>query len=159
MTATAPTAPLAVPHAHLTPEVATKLLLTRPWHRVTYTYARESRGSAPPYRVVCSCGWDAGWLRCTLRVALELARCHVEPAALTSPASSPATSALPLSATTGPATPLPALRHRPAPTRPASSLPVAFPAPHAEPTPTLPPCALDAHSAAALALDWLARGD
>jgi hypothetical protein len=142
--------------SHLTPETATKLLLTRPYHRVTYTYARESRRSSQPYRVRCSCGWDAGWLRCTLPVALALAQSHVEPEL----AQSPATSPNPLSATTRPADPAPALSCHSASRGPVSSL--LGPSqrkPAQNLAQNLPPCALDAASASALALDWLARGD
>jgi len=133
----------------LTAEVSTKLLLTRPWHRVTYTYARESRGSAPPYRVRCSCGADFGWLRCTLPVALALARSHVEPEAEASHAQS---SAQATSAPIRPAQPAPAQLRHSLPLRPAT----AVLAPDAAP---LPPCALDAVSRWGSALDWLARGD
>lgn len=127
----------------LTPETATKLLLTRPGHSLTYTYARELPGSSSPYRVRCSCGHDFGWLRATLRAILPLALAHV------------ASPGLDLtSATRRHADPRSAPECHSPSRGPLASGSVASPALH-----SLPPCALEADSPYANALAWVSAGD
>lgn len=132
----------------LTPIVPTKLLLSRPWHRVTYTYARELPGASSPYRVRCSCGHDFGWLRATLRAILPLAELHASGEDITS-------------ATQRHAHPVSALR----PHLPTSNALAARSGGNAgthfasTPRETLPPCSLDASSPYADALAWVTGGD
>lgn len=135
----------------LTPEAATKLLAVLPTptraHEVTYTYAREARGSTPPYHLSCSACGDLGWHRATLPTLIDFARAAHGLAPRLAPHRTPNL----------------ALAPRPQWFTP-SSLPnaptartVADPGPHA--SPALPPCALDADSTYAQVLTWITEGD
>lgn len=134
--------------SQLTAETPTKLLLLRPYHAITYTYARELPGSSSPYRVRCSCGHDFGWLRATLRAILPLAQAHaagLDTASATARHADPRAALRCHSPASGALASVPGGNARTLPSRPSR-----------EP---LPPCALDASEPYADALAWVTGGD